>query len=92
MHSAILFSFQVSSDGITIHSRTQPSTKHHGLWRDSEIRRWGGEVMRLKDDYMQSQQDVTEKMRMILVDWLVEVPSKRLLVSKYELCYSHPEL
>jgi hypothetical protein len=30
-------------------------------------------VMRLKDDYMQSQQDVTEKMRMILVDWLVEV-------------------
>jgi cyclin B len=30
-------------------------------------------VVRLKDDYMQSQQDVTEKMRMILVDWLVEV-------------------
>jgi cyclin B len=30
-------------------------------------------AIRLKDDYMQSQQDVTEKMRMILVDWLVEV-------------------
>ena len=27
----------------------------------------------VKDDYMKTQGDVTEKMRMILVDWLVEV-------------------
>merc|ERR1719335_794063 len=30
-------------------------------------------VLQVKEDYMKNQQDVTEKMRMILVDWLVEV-------------------
>jgi len=30
-------------------------------------------VLQVKDDYMKTQGDVTEKMRMILVDWLVEV-------------------
>jgi len=30
-------------------------------------------VLQVKEDYMKTQTDVTEKMRMILVDWLVEV-------------------